>query len=266
MQMKRENIAWLMILAALVGIVVLSGVASVEVTAALIGLYLFALIGSFVNFQPTRLLDQSRSSLLTLRMSTEAREAVERARRRGSFAVSGITLLDVGLIATQEARSGLVMQRTRTVSLDDDGIRPFIKLNVSPDKADRQVRFRFEFVDQNGDPQYVHEMRTYLRDGEMDILPDHQLPLAENARLDGSGDWDLRVYLDGSLLGAHTFSVGPSLQARFADAAERRGAERAQGAANRLDVGAATDDDRPMTLEELLRSRDQEDGRSQQQG
>ena len=65
-------------------------------------------------------------------------------------------------------------------------------------------------------------MRTYLRDGEMNILADHQLPLVESERALQAGDWDLRVYVDGSLLGAHMFTLAPSLSDRFRRFEQRR--------------------------------------------
>ena len=93
-----------------------------------------------LDFQPQPVLDRSRSSLTLMRMSSEAREAVERARRRGGYFDDGLTLLDIGLITSQSNREGMVMRRTRNVSLDDDGVRPFITLHVQPAEADQIAR------------------------------------------------------------------------------------------------------------------------------
>lgn len=256
MRLKRRNFAWLTVLGALVAVAVLSGVATVEVSATLIGLFLLAAAATVIEFQPERLLDRSRSSLTMMRMSSEAREAVERAHRRGGYVDDALTLLDVGLITAQSNREGMVMRRTRTVSLDDDGVRPFITLHVQPEDSERTARIRFEIIDGNGDQQYVHEMRTYLRDGEMNILADHQLPLAESTRLQ-SGDWDLRVYVDGKLIGAHMFTLSPSLNDRFRHF-EERDAERRDSA----DRVALIDqqEEAPLSLEELLRSRSNRSG------
>jgi len=39
--------------------------------------------------------------------------------------------------------------------------------------------------------QFVHEMKTYLREGELELLAEHQLPLAGNSSIDGSGDFGI---------------------------------------------------------------------------
>jgi hypothetical protein len=254
MRLKRQNFAWLTAMGAAVGVAVLSGVANPLVAATLIGLYLLAAVASVLDFQPERILDRSRSSLTAMRMSTEAREAVERAHRRGSNFDAGLTLLDVGLITAQSNRDGMVMRRTRSVSLDDDGVRPFITLHVQPENAEQIAVIRFEIIDGNGATQYVHEMRTFLRDGEMNILADHQLPLAENASLQ-AGDWDLRVFIDGKLLGAHLFTLAPSLNNRF-ERLEQRDQQRA-GAGTGTAQTSQPDkqDETPLSLEDLLRSR-----------
>jgi hypothetical protein len=92
----------------------------------------------------------------------------------------------------------------------------------------------------------------------MNILADHQLPLAENAALQ-SGDWDLRVYVDGKLLGAHLFTLAPSLNNRF-ERLEQRDQQRASSgssAASTYSTPSAQDkqDETPLSLEDLLRSR-----------
>jgi hypothetical protein len=246
MRLRKRNTAWLLILAALLGIVLLSGAATVEVAAALIALYAVALLASIIEIQPSQLIDRSRSSLTSMRMSSDAREAVERARRRGSLTNPDLTLLDIGLITTHSGREGMVMRRTRSVSLDDDGVRPFITLHVQPESADRHALIRYEIIDQNGDTQYVHEMRTFLRDGEMNILADHHLRLYDNERSLGAGDWDLRVMIDGALVAAYSFTMAPSVE-------ERVRPRRPDASASRDRLVQALDDDAPMKLEDLLR-------------
>ena len=261
MRLKRRNFAWLTVLGALVGIAVLSGVEPL-IAVTLVGIYLAALAATVIEVKPTRLIDKSRSSLTMMRMTGEAREAVERARRRGSYLDDGLTLLDIGLITAQSNREGMVMRRTRSVSLDDDGVRPFITLHVQPDSAEQIARIRFEIIDGHGQPQYVHEMRTYLRDGEMNILADDQLPLAENMNALQAGDWDLRISVDGVLLGAHTFTLAPSLSDRFRRFEQR---DEARGAALRTERLTERDEpaeERALSLEELLRSRSDSESRS----
>jgi hypothetical protein len=245
--MRRRPYAWLLILGLMIGIALISGAAiPLEATLALLALYAVALGASFINFKPEQLLDRSRSSLTMMRMSTEAREAVERARRRGSILNSSLTLLDIGLITSQTSREGMVMRRTRSVSKDDDGVRPFITMHVQPESADQTAVLRFEMLDQNGQMQYIHEMRTYLRDGEMNILADHHLPLTGNDQIQGAGDWDLRIYVNGTLMGAHTFNLTPSINERFGRYEREEQEERP-----RLRYA---EEEQPMSLEDLLRS------------
>ncbi len=258
LQFRRRNLPWLIVLGAMTGIGLLSGMASPLVAAALAGMFGAAVIGSMLNFSPKRVTELSRSSLTAMRMSTNAREAFERARRRGGMIDPGLTLLDVGLITVQTGRAGMDLTMTRDISQDEDGVRPFVQLHVQPVLADRQARIRFELIDGNGARQYVHEMRTYLREGEMNLLADQQLPLAQNPKI-AAGEWDLRVFVDGSMIGALGFTMIPSLSDRF-----RRPDTDVQGAATRLadeitdeDERELPADDRPMSLEELLRQRGQ---------
>jgi hypothetical protein len=203
---------------------------------------------TLVELQPSRIIEQSRSSLTALRMSPEAREAVERARRRvGSL--PPVLLLDVGLIALQTSERGMTMRRQRDLSGDDDGARPFAVLHVPPEAAERNATVRFEFIDRNGQTGYLHEMTVYLRDGEMNLLPDTQMPLYMNEQA-VAGDWDLRVFVDNRLIGAHAFTLAPSLEDRFPRAARRRLSE------------APAEDEAPVRLEDLLR----EDPRQQRGG
>ncbi len=251
MRLRRRNTIWLGIIAALVSLVLLSGTASPQVMVTLVGLFLVALAASVIEFEPTRLLKTTpQAALSRMRMSPQAREATERARRRTSYNPSGLTLLDVGLISLHSSSEGMMMRRTRNVSLDDDGVRPYITLFVQPDEADRKAVIRFEIVDHDGEPQYVHEMKTYLRDGELNILADHHLPLALNERISGAGDWDLKVSVDGLLVGTLVFTTTPSLRDR--DRLLRRRAQLDDSGDDSLLIDEA--DDSPVSLEDLLRS------------
>lgn len=251
MRIRPRNTAWLALLGVLVAVVALSGVAAPSVALALVALYVAALAASVLQIDSRRLRDSVSASPLTLmRMSPQAREAVDRARRRTNFAPAGLTLLDVGLISLHSSSEGMLMRRSRSVSLDDNGVRPYVTLHVAPESADRHTLVRYEILDPNGQVQYVHEMKTYLRDGEMNILADHHLPLAGNDKLPGAGEWDLRVFMDGGLLGALSFTMTPSLE-------ERRRQFGYDEAADRL--REVDSDEAPTSLEDLLRakSRDQ---------
>ncbi|MDZ4768713.1 MAG: hypothetical protein SGJ24_06260 [Chloroflexota bacterium] len=256
MRLKIRNLPWLIALGALIGIVVFTGTATGAAALLLLGLYAaaFALSSIRLNLtlDPARLIEAPRQSLAAARTSPDARQAAERARRRGGVHTD-VILADIGLIATQSGREGITMRRARDASADDDGIRPYITLKVPPKEADRSVRVRFEMLDQRGEVRYVHEMRTFLRDGEISVLADHHLPLAGSA----PGDWDLRVSVDGLLLGLYAFQVIPSTRDRLAylggnDRAFERpaSAPRADDRGRRL---TTPDDSIPMSLEDLLR-------------
>jgi hypothetical protein len=243
------------------GIAVFSLAATPQLAVLVMGLYVVALAASIIEIRPRQLLSAApQSPLALMRMSPQAREAVERVRRRGSYTPPGLMLTDIGLIAMSPGRDGAtVMRRTRAVSFDDDGVRPYITLDVSPSDADRNSIIRFEIIDQNGDSQFVHEMKTYLRDGEMNILADHHLPLIGNKKLAGAGDWDLRVSVDGAVIGLLGFTTTPSLRER-----ERLLTRDTDGAIRRLteQEPAEAEDDNPASLEELLRgSKSQGEGR-----
>ncbi len=258
MRFRRRNTAWLAALTAIIMVAVAAGgLANPPAALALITLLGVALIASFVEVRPNRLREAMPvSPLAMMRMSAQAREASERARRRSSFTPPGLTLLDIGLIALVTSPDGsMIMRRGRQVSLDDKGVRPYITLNIDPQSADRNATIRFEILDHNGQTQYVHEMKTFLRDGEMNILADTQLPLFDNDRLPGAGDWDLRVSVDGLTMGLLSFTTTPSIIARSRQYAPPV----ADNAPIRLQDEA--DDSTPMTLEDLMRSADKQQRR-----
>lgn len=249
MRLRRRHSAWLILLGALVGMAVISPAylaANLMGGMALVALFLAALAATFIEVQPRKLLQAATAPLLNRKISAQAREASERARRRSTLTAPGLTLLDVGLISHRASSEGMDMRRTRSISLDEDGVRPYITLDVQPEEADRHVIVRFEIIDHNGQTQYVHEMKTYLRDGEMNLLADHQLPLYGNERLTSAGEWDLRVSVDGALIGLLGFTASPSLRERARQFARRSDIP----AAERLSDEAA---DSPVSLQDLLR-------------
>ena len=216
-RLKRRNTVWLITMALLIGFALLAAPVSAAVQLSLIGALAVAVIASMIELGPERenLLDVLNRAPLRRRITPQAREATERAAARaGYFNRSGLVMLDIGLIAMQTGVEGLAMRRTRNISKDDDGARPFITLHVSPEEAERQALVRYEIYNHLGEEQYVHEMKTYLREGEMSLLADHHLPLAGNRSVDGNGDWDLRVYVDNSLIGMHNLMLSPSVNER----------------------------------------------------
>ena len=216
-RLKRRNTVWLITMALLIGFALLAAPVSAAVQLSLIGALAVAVIASMIELGPERenLLDVLNRAPLRRRITPQAREAAERAAARaGYFNRGGLVMLDIGLIAMQTGVEGLAMRRTRNISKDDDGARPFITLHVSPEEAERQALIRYEIYNHLGEEQYVHEMKTYLREGEMSLLADHHLPLAGNRSVDGNGDWDLRVYVDNSLIGMHNLMLSPSVNER----------------------------------------------------
>ncbi|MEO1643982.1 MAG: hypothetical protein AAFR67_02265 [Chloroflexota bacterium] len=217
---KRRNIVWLAALAIMTAIG-LAGAASltanvIAVQFMLIAVFALATVASTVEIGRERetLIDALRRAPIRNRVSPDAREALDRAKGRGGYENADLMMLDVGLIAVQSSIEGMAMRRTRSISKDDDGVRPFIALNVEPSEAERHATIRFEIYNQFGEEKFVHEMRAYLREGEMNIMTDHHLPLAGNRDITGAGDWDLRVYVDGNLLGMHNFNLSPSMTER----------------------------------------------------
>ena len=216
-RLKRRNTAWLIAMGLLIGFALLAAPVSAAVQISLLGLFAVAVIASLIELGPDRetLLDVLHRAPVRRRITPQAREAAERAASRaGYFNRSGIVLLDIGLIAMQTGVDGLAMRRTRNISKDDDGVRPFITLFVDNEEADRQALVRYEIYNHLGEEQFVHEMKTYLREGELELLAEHQLPLAGNNSIDGSGDWDLRVYVDNNLIGMHDLMLAPSVNER----------------------------------------------------
>lgn len=256
MRFKRQNTIWLSFLLGMIGLAVLGG-ATPAMAGILIGL--FAVAAGLALFpRPEKIMEtiQQTANRPARGASPEAREATARAIQRGSRIAPDLALMDVGLIASGMTDEGMVMRRADEISKDDQGARPFIVLKVDPSAADRRARLRFEMIDHTGKEQYIHEMDVYLRDGEMNILADTHLPLDGNDRIEGMGQWDLRVYLDGELTAMHGFSLSPSYEERR----NRLGNSRRHFVMSE-DQDASTEG-QSMRLEDLLRQQN----RSNQRG
>lgn len=217
MQFRRKNTAWLAALGLLIGLALLTGGAALAapIQVALLAIFALAMAASFLELgSANKLVESIRTSPMRGRMTVAAREAEGRARTRGLYYRGGATMLDLGLIAVQSSEEGMAMRRTMSVSKDDDGVRPYITLYVQPKDADRNVGVRFEIYDQTGNPRFVYETRKYMRAGEMTIMSDNYLPLADNDDIRGVGDWESRVYVDGNLMGVQPLTLTPSFTDR----------------------------------------------------
>lgn len=218
-RLKRRNTPWLIALGAVVGFALLAGGVPPLIQAALLAGFGAAFIGSMFEFggkSKGALKEVIQRAPLRNRITPQAKEAAERAKARLGYSpiTAGITMLDVGMIAVQTGADGIAMRRTRTISKDDDGVRPFITMHVQAAEAGRNVVVRFELINQYGEQAYIHEMRSYLRDGEVNVMADHHLPLAGNDDISGNGDWDLRVFVDGELVALHNLMLAPSVKER----------------------------------------------------
>ncbi|MFQ3646298.1 MAG: hypothetical protein SNJ54_11605 [Anaerolineae bacterium] len=260
MQFRRRNTAWLAALGMLIGLALLAtgGTLSAPVQIALIAIFAVAMIASLVNFGANnRILESLRTSPVRSRMTLEAREAESRARARGLYYRGGATMLDVGLIAIQSSEDGMSMRRTSEVSKDDDGVRPFITLFVQPKDAERNVAVRFEIYDQHGTPKFLFETRKFLRAGEMTIMSDNYLPLAGNREIEGVGDWESRVYVDGNLMSVQPMTMLPSISERSSRL--HRPSRLADDADVVFDIMDEEKQPRSPTLQDLLSSGGAED-------
>jgi len=257
-RLRRRNTAWLVAMTALIGFALLAAPLSAAVQLALIGALVVAVIASMIELGPERasLLDTLNRAPVQRRRTPQAQEASERAAARaGYFNRAGIILLDIGLSISQTGAEGMVHRRTRSISKDDDGACPFVTLHVMSDEADRQAIVRYEIYNHRGEQQFVHEMKTYLREGEMDLRSDYQLPLAGNSDVEGSGNWDLRVYIDNSLIGMQNLRLSPSVgerRSRLASNADSAPRARSRSLADAVIV-EEPEQPKVAKLEDLLR-------------
>ena len=261
-RLRRKNTAWLAALGLLIAFALIAGGIAITppVQIALLAVFALAMVGSTVEIGRDRetLIDALKRAPVRQRISPQAREANERARAYGGYTNSDLMMIDLGVIAQQSSYEGMAMRRTRNVSRDDHGVRPFVTLYVDPVEAERHAVIRFEIFNQYGDQQYVHEMKTYLRDGEMNILADHHLPLAGNSEVQGAGDWDLRVYVDGNLVGMHNMMLTPSMRERSRRLSQEYADDNNQRGSRNFDiVDEVAQEEIPPRLQDLLKNESQ---------
>jgi hypothetical protein len=250
MRFKKQNVIWVAMLLALSVVAVIGGAPPIA-GALLLAATLAAAALAFLP-APQRVAQTLQSTAAASRtsrnMSPRAREAVSRASARGGRLSADMTLLDIGLITTTLTDNGLEMRRDEQVSKDDQGTRPFLVLKVERPEAERRARFRFDVLDPSGREQYVHEMDVYLREGEMNILPDTHLPLQDNTHLDGMGECTVRAFLDGELIAIDSFTLIPAYEERRSRlTGARRTYAMDDGEGRRSSAGGS------VSLEDLLR-------------
>jgi hypothetical protein len=207
---RRQNFWWLGGLGMLIVLAIVSPNINPLGAVLLIGALTIGAMGTFFDLTDSQKAVQSIQERISRSRSGQSLEAIEaesRAKNRPQYRPTTIRLTDIGIIATQTGEQGISMRRARLVSKDDDALRPFITLHIPPSMADRQATIRFEMSDQAGNDQFIHEMRVFLRDGAMNILAENHLPLFNNPDITGTGDWDMRIYVDGVLMGIHSFNL-----------------------------------------------------------
>ncbi|NPV68795.1 MAG: hypothetical protein HPY64_16810 [Anaerolineae bacterium] len=255
---RRATKVWLILLGLMLAPIFASGILPSQVLVIGLALYLImALIGLglFDLDELRRRLPQAgadvRITMPRRRSRVRASSAAQRAQERAS-SLAGyegqFTLADIGLIVSEMRPDGLHLRRD-DLTLDDEGIQPYVVIDADSSWANETVTAQFEILDQSGQLLFRHVEDVYLREGQNNILSSNRLPLGTKAPAGvGPGLWELRVTLAGSVIGLHTFPVGPSLTSRqrmIGDLERRRG--------RLTDQAAAPVDDSPVSLEELLR-------------
>jgi len=251
---RRRNTLWLVMMGLLVSLALLSEtMMPLALQAFLIISYLAAFAASSLEAGSAgqTILDSLRLLAVRNQITADGREAAERAKARGGFPNPRLTVLDGGLIAAQVGAGEMNMRRAKSFSKDDDGVQPFIILHVQKPEAGRNVIVRFEIEDHNGDRIFIHSTRTFLREGEMNILSDHQLRLSGNDEVQGAGDWELRVYIDDQLTAIQPLILAPSITERNRRlAGDARPSSRPQRSS--FDIIDEIPEERPARLQDLL--------------
>ena len=259
---RRATIIWLIMIALLLGVVLVSGVLTPQAQLLMVAGYaiLALLAGGFFTSQevrsrlprlPQRDQAPTRKTVRKVEASAAARRAQERASGLSGYRTA-FQLVDVGLIASEVGPDGLRLRRER-FTLDDEGLQPYVVVYVDPTWAGERVSVRFEILDHAGEVQFVREEEMLLREGRNNLLCNYRLPLDDRGDV-RPGLWELRASVDGSVVGLHTFSVGPSLRERQRLIEEET--EAVQRRQRRLRETLVTEeDDSPVSLEELLRGR-----------
>lgn len=162
--------------------------------------------------------------------------------------------MDLGMIVFFNNEAPAVY-RTSDVPDDADYIQPFVELRVP---VDATGKVRFELLDAQGKPVFVHEDYHELRRGRNLISPSARLPIHDELELDTF--WRLNVYGDGVLLVRHEFmwqpmreQPGTHIRKHIGEDGEISSELRAIMAESRL---------QPLSLDDLLA--DQEEAAQQQ--
>jgi hypothetical protein len=263
---KRATTVWLIIVGLILSLVFISGAVAPQVQLGILALYVaMVLVGTgFFTSQEFRSrlpkpererykpLRQRRSRV---RVSGAAEKAQARARNTPLY-MEEFQLLDIGMIVNEVKSDGMHLRRG-SVTLDDHGIQPYVVIRADSSWADETIRARFEILDQSGSPKFVHEEEVYLREGQNNILSGNRLPLLRRVNEHAPGMWELRVSMGDSVIGLHSFSVGPSMEERRRliqnDVAQRHVRLRDDAPHSEAPDIQEDNDESPVSLEDLLR-------------
>ncbi|MBO9309630.1 MAG: hypothetical protein J7551_07595 [Chloroflexi bacterium] len=254
---RRVTNVGLLLLGVLVILIALAGVSSAAINPA-VGLGMVAaylalalLLYKRADLGALAAIVQRKQAALSAaaRMSDAARRASLNAKLHAkshpeASLGSELTLLDIGMLVNERRPDGSWDRRIaqESAALDDAFLQPYVKLFAPPGSGERHIALTFEFYDRSGRLQFRHSMEDYLRTGENLILCERQLALRGAEQPMRAGTWDLRVKVDGVLIGLHNFSMASS--SGLARSAPSRRSYSAEG-----DYEEAP----PISLEDLLR-------------
>lgn len=253
---RRAQTIWLALMGVVVALISLASVSggaaiSPAVAFGLVVTYLAVLFVTLTSLDVRKIGSRLRQSVTPVatqsRATSAARRADQRARARADYGFgTDESLVDVGLMINERRRDGSWDRHlAESASLDDGFLQPYIKLYAPADRAERMSLITFEFYDRSGQLQFKHEMQEYLRTGDNLILCERQLALRGNEEVRRAGTWDLRVTVDGKLVGIHDFSMS--------SAGSGRAPERHVEPEVYEDEAEDEDYERPVSLEDLLR-------------
>jgi hypothetical protein len=258
---RRSTYIWVGMLGIAVALIAVAGISSGQFFSAAAGIALalgyIVLAAATLSNRTFRRISQN-IKMPPLRVGVQAtataRRAMSRAFKHAVFNPDNI-LTDVGLIYNRKMRDGAWERRLVTeensVMIDDAALQPFAKFNVLPANADRVAVVTFEIFDQAGKIRFSRQTEQMIRPGDNTVLCDRQLPLLRGDPVMRSGTWDMKISLNGEVIGIHSFSVRPSPQQRRAYYSGD-----AEAAIENLKIS----EDGPTSLDDLLKQQRSESG------
>jgi len=252
---RRSTYIWLGLLGIAVGLITVAAFASGSffsvIGAIVVVLGYIGLAAMTLANKTVRRLSQN-IKMPPMRMGVHrtqnALHAASRAYKHAAFNPDNI-LTDVGLIYNRRGKDGSwvrqLVNEDESVTIDDAALQPYAKFDVLPTNADHVAAITFEIYDQAGRLRFSRQTDQMIRAGENTVLCDRQLPLLRGDPVTRSGTWDLRIILNGEVIGIHSFGVKPSAQQRrqlFNSDAEAA-----------IDNLKLSDADGPTSLDDLLK-------------